>query len=68
MASFARILVNERNAAMLLDLKPAEFRALVDEGVLPASKRLGEFDRWDVEHLKLVACGNAIEGMGGVNW
>lgn len=68
MNAVAPILASERTAAKLLDMKPAEFRALVDEGVLPGPKRVGEFDRWEVEHLKLVACGNAIEGMGGVSW
>lgn len=39
---------SERTAAALLDMKSAEFRALVQAGALPPS---GRFDRWDVDEL-----------------
>lgn len=64
----APILANERTAAKLLDMKPAAFRSLVDEGVLPRPVRIGDFERWDVEQLKSVARGEAAEGAGSIEW
>ena len=58
----------DRTAAQLLDLKPAEFRALVDAGHLPRPCRLGEHELWDVQALRGIISGEAIGGMGDVRW
>lgn len=57
-----------RKAAALLDLKPAEFLRLVDNGVLPKPKNIGGYKRWDVEQLQTIARGEAAEGMQEINW
>ena len=60
MPSLAPIFASETNAARLLDLKPAEFRSLVDGGHLPRPKGLGGFERWDVEELRRIIRGDAV--------
>ncbi|MEL6958702.1 MAG: hypothetical protein AAGL89_07090 [Pseudomonadota bacterium] len=55
-------------AAKLLDLKPGEFRRLVEQGVLPPPCRLGEFDRWEVEQLKAIASGEAADAVARIEW
>lgn len=62
------ILVSERQAAQLFDMKPVQFRALVDGGELPRPKTIGEFERWDTSELCRVASGDAIDGMGDISW
>lgn len=62
------ILANETTAAALLDMRPAEFRALVDGGHLPKGRAVGGFTRWDVEDIRRIIRGDAVEGMGGVKW
>jgi hypothetical protein len=57
-----------RNAAALLDLKPSEFRRLVDDGLLPKPRYIGIYERWDVEQLQTIARGDAANGIGEVNW
>lgn len=64
----APLMVGERKAAGLLDMKPAEFLRLVDEGVLPRPYTRGGFDRWDVLELVRIWKGDAIDGMGEVSW
>lgn len=68
MAIASPILANERSAAKLLDMKPAEFRALVDDGFLPKPAKIGDFERWDVEQLRAVACGDLVDGVGQIEW
>ncbi len=69
MANFAPILANETTAARLLDLKPGEFRSLVDSGHLPRGREIAPgLVRWPVEDLRRIACGEASEGMGDVSW
>lgn len=68
MDNLAPMFANEQNAAKLLDLKPAEFRFLVDGGHLPRGRDLGGFVRWDVEELRRIIRGEAIDGIGGVKW
>ncbi len=63
----ALIFATERSAAKLLDMKPAEFRGLVDDGVLPKPANIGGFERWDVEQLQSIARGDAAEG-GTIEW
>jgi predicted DNA-binding transcriptional regulator AlpA len=52
----------------MLSMKPAEFRALVEEGALPRPRDIGGLKRWDVEELSRVIRGEAAEGMGDVSW
>lgn len=57
MTSSAPLFASERTAARLLDMKPAEFRELVQKGALPGPCR---FDKWDMEHLAAIMRGNMI--------
>lgn len=69
MAHVAPILANETTAARLLDLKPCEFRSLVDAGHLPRGKEIAPgLVRWPVDDLRRIATGEASEGMGDVQW
>ena len=68
MASLAPLFVRERNAAKLLDMKPAEFSALVKDGHLPKARDIGGFKRWDIQDLRRIISGEAAEGMGDVKW
>lgn len=64
----APILASETNAAKLLDMKPSEFRALVEAGHLPKGKEIAPgYVRWDVDTLRYIGSGQAIEG-GGIQW
>ena len=51
------LFVNERTAALLFDMKPREFRELVQSGHLPKPRAIGKHERWDVEILRSVANG-----------
>jgi hypothetical protein len=62
------IFATDRSAAALLDMKPSEFRGLVDDGVLPKPTKIGCYERWDVEKLQTIARGEAADGIGEVNW
>ncbi len=63
------IFASEVSAAKLLDLKPAEFRALVEAGHLPRPREIAPgIPRWVVDDLRRIAAGEAWEGMGGVQW
>ncbi|WP_282027092.1 hypothetical protein [Limimaricola cinnabarinus] len=63
-AALHPILATEKTAAQLLDMKPAEFRRLVEQGALPKPRR---FDRWDVDELRSVASGKAAHGEDGLD-
>lgn len=57
----------EKTAAALLDLSPAEFRALVASGHLPAGREIAPgLVRWDADLLRAIGRGDAIEG--GIEW
>ncbi|MCE8005995.1 hypothetical protein [Aestuariivita sp.] len=68
MSNHRPLFVAERSAAKLLDMKPADFRALVDEGVLPKPAEIGGFERWDVEQLRAIASGDLANGAGVIEW
>ncbi|MEQ5870027.1 hypothetical protein J4E08_08945 [Sagittula sp. NFXS13] len=68
MAALTPILASERSAAKLLDMKPSDFRALVDNGVLPKPAEFGGFERWDVEQLRAIASGDLANGAGVIEW
>lgn len=53
------LFANERSAARLLDMKPAEFRELVQNGHLPRGEEIAPgFLRWRVEDLQKIARGD----------
>lgn len=56
------ILASEKTAAALLDMKPAEFRSLVQAGALPPPDNFHGFQRWRVTDLEAIAEGAAMEG------
>lgn len=61
------ILASETSAARLLDMKVAEFRALVEAGHLPRGREIAPgLLRWVTEDLRRIANGDASDGMGDV--
>lgn len=56
MGQHTPLFASERTAAALLDMKPAEFRALVTAGSLPGPSLL---ERWDVSELQAIMRGQA---------
>lgn len=69
MTAPAPILATESTAARLLDMKPGEFRALVEAGHLPRGREIAPgVVRWPVDDLRRIVSGEAAEGMGGVTW
>ncbi len=62
------LFAGDKKAAALLDLKPAEFRGLVDDGVLPKPTNIGGYERWDIEQLQTIARGDAADGMADLDW
>lgn len=68
MNAVAPILASERTAAKLLDMKPAEFLKLVQEGHLPKPRNIAGLERWDVDELRQIGRGEIAVGMIGVQW
>ncbi|NUB43651.1 hypothetical protein GEU84_004575 [Fertoebacter nigrum] len=67
MASLPPLLASETVAAQLLDMKPAEFRALVKAGHLPKGREIAPgYVRWVTDDLRAIASGAAIDG--GIDW
>ncbi|MBI1172573.1 hypothetical protein GC209_14345 [bacterium] len=61
------ILANETTTAALLDMRPAEFRALVAGGHLPKGREIAPgVIRWDTEQIRKIGTGEAIEG--AIKW
>lgn len=61
------ILASETTAAKLLDMKPGEFRALVEAGHLPRGRQIAPgVERWDTAMLAKIATGEAMEQ--GMQW
>lgn len=60
---FARV----ETAARLLDMRPTEFRALVERGHLPPPVSIGGTERFDVAELRAVIRGHKVGG-GGMSW
>ncbi len=68
MSTVVPILAGESLAAKLLDMKPGEFRSLVERGLLPRGREIAPgLVRWTVEELKRIATGEAIDG-GPYQW
>lgn len=68
MTKLAPIFASEATAARLLDMKPADFRRLVQDGALPGPRDIGGHARWDVAELRRIITGEAAEGLGDVQW
>lgn len=65
----APIFAGEANAARLLDMKPTEFRSLVQAGHLPRGREIAPgMIRWAVDDLRMIASGQGVDGMGDVKW
>lgn len=63
----APLFASETRAAQLLDMKPTEFRSLVEAGCLPRGREIAPgYVRWAVDDLRMIARGEAIEG--GISW
>jgi len=61
------IWASEKTAAQLLDMKPCEFRSLVNDGHLPRGREIAPgLIRWDADQLRLIGRGDAIDG--GIDW
>lgn len=57
------LFATERTAAALLDMKPSEFKKLVEKGNLPPPVTLAkDLERWDVEQLKAILSGSLAAG------
>ena len=56
------ILASEKTAAALLDMKPVEFRSLVEAGALPPPENFHGVQRWRVKDLEAIASGAVMEG------
>ena len=57
MRNQAPLFASDATAAKLLDMRPAEFRELVDAGALPSPVLIGQLRRWDVEELRAIVRG-----------
>lgn len=69
MSAAAPILASETSAARLLDMKLSEFRELVGAGHLPHGREIAPgVVRWLTDDLRRIASGEAVDGMGGVQW
>lgn len=53
------IAVSERSAAAMLDMKPRDFRRMVDHGALPPPVRIGTLERWPVDQIEAILKGDA---------
>lgn len=63
------IFASEDKAARLLDMRPADFRALVDAGHFPRGREIAPgVVRWEVDMLRRIGRGEAVDGMGDVQW
>jgi len=69
MASVQPILASAGTAAKMLDLPLSDFNRLVADGVLPPGRDIAPgLTRWDVETLRRIVRGDAVDGMGDVDW
>ncbi len=57
MRNQAPLFASDATAAKLLDMRPAEFRELVEAGALPSPVQIGPLRRWDVDELRAILRG-----------
>ena len=55
------IFARDTTAAKLLDMRPCEFRRLVDEGALPGPVKVAGVERWYVKELERILTGEAAK-------
>jgi hypothetical protein len=55
------IFARDVTAARMLDMKPCEFRRLVDEGALPGPVKVAGIERWHVRELERILTGEAAK-------
>ncbi|MBZ0123843.1 MAG: hypothetical protein K8F31_08150 [Roseovarius sp.] len=55
------LFVRETKAASMLDMRPAEFRELVEAGALPGPENISGRLRWRVATLEAIGTGAALE-------
>lgn len=55
------IFAGEKTAASLLDMKPSDFRRLVQRGALPGPVKIGDFERWSVTDLEAIVSGRKMD-------
>ncbi|UOA32205.1 hypothetical protein DSM110093_01990 [Sulfitobacter sp. DSM 110093] len=60
MPRFTPLFVTEKTAAALFDMKPAEFRLLVEHGALPKPRDIRGFERWRVADFEAIWTGDAL--------
>lgn len=61
MTKIEPILLKEASAARMLDMTVAEFRHLVDMGVLPKPGKCGPLLRWNAEEVRAIATGETAK-------
>lgn len=61
------LFADAKTAAALFCMKRDQFQRLVEQGHLPGPRNLGGLERWDVEELRKIARGDALDG-GGMTW
>lgn len=62
------LFASEASAARLLDMRPAEFRALVQSGALPQPVKIaGKIERWSVAELDAIVRGHKPSGDEGLS-
>ena len=61
------LFASELTAARLLDMKPGDFRDLVNRGHLPPPRKIGNLERFDLAELQAVIRGDKIGG-GEMTW
>ena len=57
-----------KTAAALFDMTPKEFSGLVSDGVLPKSRKIGGYERWETDELKSIVRGEAPDGFEDIKW
>lgn len=55
------LFASEKSAATLLDMQPAEFLSLVEQGALPGPEDVGGLPRWRVATLDAINSGQIME-------
>jgi hypothetical protein len=65
--STAPLFARDTTAARLLDMPPARFRTLVNQGALPAPCHVAGEKRWDVEELQSVMRGVKLRPTEGLD-
>ena len=68
MNKFAPMFVTLKTAAALFEMKPQEFKQLVEQGILPKARSISTFERWDAQELQSIVRGEPMTGFEDVKW